>query len=340
MKPSIGNFGNTVIVISAIIQPARASDPTTSRELGGPPYSSTLGFTSTLVNGNSRLHRLIQKHLAGIRSHGPEIAETNAWGSLSYDGQDFESASRSDDFDGHSNSITAGIDWFVGTQLILGVLVDGSNGDYDAQTSGSEIESHRAAVYGTWGTGRGLYSDFLLGYGDHALDYTRLVGGILAASLADSTDADSLQALWTAGYSMGDERVKHGPFAGFEYQHVNVTGFTQSGFLPVKISGYDLSSLRALTGYRADANFGTFRPYASVAYAHEFDDWRNRTTTSFGGVPWRVTGNGQSSVFLVTVGTGISFSASLSLDLGYRGEYAASDNLTSHGVSVGVNHSF
>jgi outer membrane autotransporter protein len=114
----------------------------------------------------------------------------------------------------------------------------------------------------------------------------------------------------------------------------------ETGALPLSISGYEADSLRGLIGYRVNANYGTFRPYASVAYAHEFEDGENRRSASFGGVPFSVVGAAQSSAVLITAGTGIGLTSYLTLDIGYRGEIAIDDGLTSHGGSIGLNYSF
>ncbi len=323
-----------------------------------------LGLTTAIVNSNYRLHRLTQEHLFGVRNGGETMTETapsttdakgaivpgatttrntgrgNAWGSASYDSQDYDAAGSLSDYDGDTGAFTAGFDWRLAPQFVLGVVLDGSKSSFDGQGFSSDVDSFRGAVYGTWGESKGLYSDFLLGFGDHNLDSTRALGGVLAGVGSSDTDATSVQAMWTIGYTMGDDKIKHGPFAGFEYQNVSVDGFTEAGPLPITVAGYDVDSLRALIGYRVNANFGMFRPYATVAYAHEFEDGANRATAIIGGTPFSVTGAEQSSAFLISVGTGISLMPALSLDVGYRGEIATDDGLSSHGGSVGLNYSF
>jgi uncharacterized protein YhjY with autotransporter beta-barrel domain len=326
--------------------------------------ANSMGLASSVVNSSYRLHRLTQDHLANVRGSGQEIVSTapdttdakgvvvpgetstrladraNAWGSLSYDGQDYDTAGSSADFDGDSGSFTAGFDWLVAPQLVLGIVLDGSKGDYDGQGTSSKVDSFRGAIYGTWGSSLGFYSDALIGYGNHSLDSKVGPAGVLAAGSSSDTDADGMQAMWTAGYAMGSQSLKHGPFAGLEYQNLEVNDYTQTGPLPISVGGYDINSLRALIGYRANANLGTFRPYASAAYAHEFEDGATSTTASFGGAPFRVTGADQASAILLGLGTGISISHSFTLDIGYRGDIAVEDGITSHGGSFGLNYSF
>lgn len=159
-------------------------------------------------------------------------------------------------------------------------------------------------------------------------------------NIDSDTSATSLQALWTVGYAMGDQKLKHGPFAGLEYQNVDVDGYTQTGSLPVAVSGYEVDSLRALIGYRVNANLGTFRPYASLAYAHEFEDGTTSNTATLAGTAFTTHGAELGSALLITAGTGIDLTRGFTLDVGYRGEIATDDGMSSHGGSLGVNYSF
>lgn len=325
--------------------------------------STTLGLVSSVVDSNYRLHRLTQNHLASIRGQGASTetaqpaydakgamvpGETssitsglgNAWGSISYDGQDYDAGGTRSDFDGDSGSFTAGVDWRINDKLVLGLVLDGTRSDQDGTGFSSDIDSLRAAVYGTWGEETGFYSDFLAGYGDHSIESTRNLGALLGGISNVESDASSLQALLTAGYTMAYRNLKHGPFAGLEYQNVDVDGFNQGGILPLTAGDHEVDSLRALIGYRVDAEYGKFRPYASVAYAHEFEDGTNTAPATFAGVPFSVSGEEQSSALLVTAGTGIALTTSLTLDIGYRGDIATDDGLISHGGSIGLNFAF
>lgn len=322
-----------------------------------------LSYSAGIVNSNYRLHRMLQDHLAAVRSSGdvmkmsmgsqadskgavvaPSVAPSNRgnfWGSLSYDWQDYSGNQSNTDFDGETGAITAGFDYRVAPALVLGIALDGSKSDFDGDGSSSDIDSFRVLIYGTWGESTGIYSDFVAGYGNHSMDLDRRLGGILGGSSSSSTDADSYQAMWTVGYAFGDSKVKHGPFAGLEYQTVQVDGFTQGGSLPVDVEDYDDDSFRALLGYRVNASLGRFTPYASIAYAHEFEDDGISTSASFGGSSFHLRGAERGSAVVITTGTGISLTNSLQLDIGYRGEISVEDEgLDSHGASIGLNYSF
>lgn len=324
-----------------------------------------IDFSAGIVNTNYRLHRTLQDHLAGSRSSGETMkmqvgaqmdskggmtatesaisaaTKFTVWGSTSYDWQDYEGSTSANDFDGETAAITAGFDYRVSSDLLLGVVLDGSRSDFDSDAFRSDIDSFRVLAYGTWGKSTGLYSDFMVGYGDHDLDLDRRMGGILGGSSSSSTDATSWQALWTVGYAFGDTRIKHGPYAGFEYQNVEVDGYDQSGGLPVAVDGYDDKSFRGLIGYRVNTNFGRFTPYASVTYAHEFEDDGVSTDASVGGASFRIRGAERGSAVLLTLGTGINVTDTLQVDVGYRGEVSVEDEgIDSHGATVGLKYRF
>ena len=342
--------------------------------LAGLSPESSVALVTSVINSNYRIHRMVQDHLAMVRDNSGTVTMTtteapvsdgakggmtyqpqqqqqsftssgNFWGSVSYDDVDYEDDLSNNEFDGETSAITAGFDYRVSPMFILGVLLDGSRSDFDSRGSGSsEIDSLRAGIYGTYGESMGLYSDFYVGYGKHELDEQRFGGGIggLAGTRGASPDSDSLQAMLTFGYTMGSEQVKHGPFAGLEYQSVDVDSYTQvSSPFNVGVDDYSIDSMRGLIGYRVSGEFDAFRPYASVAYAHEFEDDANSTTARFGGVPFQVSGPKLESSVIVTAGTGYAFNENFMMNLGYRGDIPLDDSgITSHGATLGFSCSF
>ncbi len=85
--------------------------------------------------------------------------------------------------------------------------------------------------------------------------------------------------------------------------------------------------------YRAEAEYGAFTPYVSVAYAHEFeDDQLNTTATLPGGATFGLNGSGLESAILISLGTDYRFTSDLSMNVGYHGEISVGgDGTDSHG---------
>lgn len=339
--------------------------------------SVNLDMASAVVSSNYRLHRVTQNHLAAIRgtraeissqapvvsggkevygkgTYGKEVAvspgvyqmerSTNLWTTFSYDWKELEGTYRGSDYDGHDAALTVGLDFPVSDNFSLGVLVDGSRGDFDFFQGNAENENWRVAAYGTVGESTGLYVDFLVGYGNHDLNVNRRLGGALGGVNAFSDiDSDSIQALATVGYTMESGNLRHGPFLGVEYQRIHVDDFVQSGGpVPIRVAGYEAESTRGLLGYRVDTTSGNFTPYASVAYAHEFEDDGYGTAAFLpNGTPFGVFGGAQQSAVLISVGTGITLTPRLDVNIGYQGEVPVDDyGVTSHGAAIGLNFQF
>ena len=326
--------------------------------LNGLSPDATFATTKALVSENYRMDSLVQDHLALTRNGGSTIMESpatkdskggsnpaqysssgmsrgNVWGNVSYSWQDIDN-----NFDGEEASFSAGVDYRISRNFLIGLLLDGSNADNNYTGGSSEVDSLRAAIYGTYGQSTGIYVDFLAGYGAHDFRLSD-TGGILGGSNSD-TDAESLQAMLTFGYAMQAGNVKHGPFVGLEYQNVNVNSYTQSGLIPIAVDGYNVDSLRLLAGYRVEASYGRFAPYASVAYAHEFrDDAISTSATLPGGATFGVNGSGLGSSILISVGANYALTDNLTLTGGYLGAICVeSDGVDSHGASLGLNWAF
>ncbi len=328
--------------------------PTVRSVLGSLAPDSTLATASAIVSGNQQLNRLAQDHLALARAEsgyarsyvgsypGPapqplDRTRGNVWGTASYQWKNIGASGGN--FDGENASFTAGVDYRIAPNLLFGLLLDGSTADYDSTGGGSDVDSYRAALYATYGKATGVYADFLVGYGDHDLDLrsTSPLGPV-----TNGTGAESLQGMLNIGYSMRSGAFRHGPFAGIEYQDLEVDGYVQSSAFPILVNDYGVDSLRLSGGYRVEADYGKFTPYASVAYAHELedDDISARASIASGSI-FRVSGEGLGSAVLVSAGTDYSFTRSLSMYIGYHGEISADGGGTdSHGASVGLNCSF
>ena len=320
--------------------------------------TDSFSTATTLASGNNRTNRQIQDHLAQTRANdktiripvgssskdafdSPAAASNrfNTWGNFSYSHREIDS-NLGNDLDGEEASFTAGIDYRVAPNLLFGILLDGSSADYDFNGGSSDSDSSRAIIYGTYGESTGIYADFLFGYGSNDTDVSRNAG--ILGNINSSPEANSFQAMLTVGYTMLDGKLKHGPFGGLEYQHIDVDGYTQNGLFPIGVNGYDIDSVRILTGYRAEMQIEKVTPYASLAYAHEFQDGAiNTTATLPGGNGFGVTGSGLESAIVISIGTNYAINQDLTLNTGYHGEISVGgDGTDSHGANIGLNYAF
>lgn len=316
------------------------------------------GQTVAAMSANYRSHRMLENYLASARNSSTEVVSQQVssigrmvptshsknirvWGTISNDWQDYQDDNNDTEYDGYTTAFTAGVDIRLHSSLVLGVMAEGSNAEFDYTGGSQDMDSMRFAAYGTWGKATGFYTNFALGYGNHDMSDTRDVGGVWGINDSD-TDAKSFTSLLTSGYTFGQGSVKHGPFVGFEYQNADVDGFAVNGsLLSINVDDYSVDSLRGLLGYRAETTYGKFAPYASVAYAHEFEDEDVVLNANIEGSPFAVTTDSIGSSFLMTAGTGYQASEDLFLNIGYRGEIATESNgIDSHGVMFGAEFKF
>jgi len=329
---------------------------TAQRTLSAMVPTDVLGISTSIVSSNFRMNRMIQNRLAGLRDTSSGMATTmvpmskgsktpaspacfqdpNLWGALSYDWQD------SKNIKGEVAYFSVGADVRVAPNVIMGIMLEGSTADANFTGGSTDIESIRTAVYATYGSSSGFYADFLLGYGRHDIDIRRTLGGLLGGQYATSkTNGDSFQAMLMAGYTIDSASIKHGPFAGFEYQTLDVDAYTQKSPLPIDVSATTVNSSRGIIGYRAQARFDRFVPFGSLAYAHEFENGNLSTRASLpGGAVFPLTGASIGSAVLVGLGSGYDISESMRCQVGYFGEISTESGIDSHGASVSFNFSF
>ncbi|MGA7322984.1 MAG: autotransporter outer membrane beta-barrel domain-containing protein, partial [Rhodomicrobium sp.] len=83
------------------------------------------------------------------------------------------------------------------------------------------------------------------------------------------------------GYKFWNGGLTHGPVAGFVYQNVNVSGFTESGsFTSLGFGNQTRESAVGQFGYKASFNWSNIQPFAQVTWNHEFADANRNVTAS------------------------------------------------------------
>jgi outer membrane autotransporter protein len=356
LRPSLGSAEQDFIAAMALSDINTVQSTLTAI---GP--ESMMAISNSIINSNYRLHRNVQDRMAASRAASDvdptEMASSSYdskgglvnsgqtsmkssyansfWAYVSGDTQNYDGSNNTIDANVDVGAVTAGYDHRFSSNFMLGGMVDASTADLDT----AELDSIRFAVYGTYGASMGFYSDFMVGYGNHDFDERST---ILGNTFRSNAESDSLQALLTTGYTMGSANVKHGPYIGLEYQNLGVDGFNRTGGgINLEVGDYDVESLRGLLGYRVNARSGSFTPYASIAYAYEFDGEQDNASVRIAGVPFNVRGNDLESAILITAGTGYDITNNLVFDLGYRGEISTDDEgFSSHGLSTGLNFNF
>jgi outer membrane autotransporter protein len=184
------------------------------------------------------------------------------------------------DFD--STSGTAGIEYRVNSNLVVGVAASYTSANADLNSgAGIDTDAVQAALYVSHST-RNWFADALIGFGHHDLDLSR--PGVID-TIRSSTDATSFSAALKAGYLWDLGGLRAGPIAGLNYTHARVGGYTEKGdpLLTYKVSGQTIDLLTGSVGVQLRAPFSAggnaFSPFLNITLEHNMGD-SDRTMTA------------------------------------------------------------
>ena len=155
------------------------------------------------------------------------------------------------------------------------------------------------ALYATYGGLTGFYVQSSLAFSGFSNDVRRTAGGVGAVggeAERASFDSFEVRVRGEVGQRFGFNGAGFGsygvtPFAAVEYANLSTDGFTETnagtgapGALSLAVAGRTTESLPVFAGLRFDSVFAlgqgmVARPFAQVAYVHEFDPTRNLVNT-------------------------------------------------------------
>jgi outer membrane lipase/esterase len=289
------------------------------------------------------------------KSRGPQAAPSSGR-FTSYAMGTFLGGSRSDStdvvgYDYDSVSGTAGIEYSMNRNLLLGVAANYTTLGADLQNSANvDLDGVQAAAYLSYAT-RNIFADALVAYGSHDLDLNR-PGAVDFKPISSSTDASALALAARAGYLLDLGSLRAGPIAGLTYIHTRVGGYSEKGddLATFNVSSQTLDSLTGNLGLRFLAPFkaadgSIVVPYLNVMLEHQFgDDSRTLTVdqvqtgsflpilTSFPNFDTRTYGRVEGGVTL-------QLTPDLSASITGASTFARDDG-QDYRVSAGLNYRF
>ena len=247
--------------------------------------------------------------------------------------------------DYQSGGLAVGIDtdW---RNFVVGVAGSYARSNVDPFAGDSDIDSFQAGAYGSWERNK-LYVNATLGLGLHKVDATRTVTVGTSVNTATS-DYDSVNVS-TAVEAGKDIKLNLDttltPYVGINYNHNNRDSFTETGAgtANLNVNEQDGDSLRTTIGLRLSKDIKTkhnktITPSAMIAYVHEHLDSTSRLEAGFSAVPtstFRIDGSDLDRDRL-QLGVGVSgqLNENTTLNVGYNGELAGSDDHHSFAATV------
>jgi Autotransporter beta-domain len=135
-------------------------------------------------------------------------------------------------YDIDTGGFTLGIDYRVTPNFAVGLTGGYAHTTVNLDGGGNiDVDGGKISLYGTY-FGNGFYLESALSVGPSGYDTRRTA---LLGSASGSTDGTDLNVLFAAGYDWRTGNLTVGPTACFQYNYVELNGFTESGSIaPLK----------------------------------------------------------------------------------------------------------
>lgn len=258
----------------------------------------------------------------------PEAYAWEVFTSFDYGTQDLDAQKSFLGLQTDTYAETIGIERALGEHLHLGAGVSYLESFSDQST---DLDGVTLATYlsGTWG---GLYADVLYGATllDHDIDRSTGLGSTAHAAPDSTVHAVN----FNTGYNFHFGNWRTGPFAGVDYAHAKIDGYTEDGggTAATEVSEQSLDSLITRVGwqasYRKKTSWGAITPQLRIGWERENQDGNDPVTVGLVKSPYYILkGNTLSSTgapFGVTVSgydrerDAMTVGAALSVDIGRR----------------------
>lgn len=206
-----------------------------------------------------------------------------------------DETSKENGFDFDHFGLTAGIDYQINDELVLGGMLSYGEVDSDFDKSaavpggGVDADNWGIGVYGTYYRDN-YYVDGLIGYNRVDYDIKREIllrlgptpgpdVGITSderRTAKGSTESDDFSVSVGGGMDFADGSISYGPFARLSYVNASVDGYSESGAFGLNLTVDDVEweSLTSVIGGRIGASlsrsWGVLVPQVRLGWVHEF----------------------------------------------------------------------
>ena len=273
---------------------------------------------------------------------------------------DKEKTDKEAGFEFDAKGITAGIDYRLSTQAIIGIAagVSTNESEFTDGSSGMELEGAHVMLYGTYYQSDHFYLDGLIKAAKNDFKTHRRVSrrdDPFQEALSKTTGQEYSGSL-SAGFEYNSGGLSYGPYGRISYTRVLIDAYTETASNPgVKGSGSMLSlgdqsldSATAAAGgqlsYAISHSRGVLTPQLRVEWGHEFSDKSREISAQFVHDPSSsrfVVATDQPDKDFVNLGLGISTvtAGGQSGFLEYETRLAQQD-ISQHWIRAGVRFEF
>jgi uncharacterized protein with beta-barrel porin domain len=250
-----------------------------------------------------------------------------------------------------SAGFTAGVDFWIKENLLVGLNAGYSNTDTSIGGTGGNINIDTIPfnAYGSF-FANGFYVNGILGYTHNNYDMERNIAfGTLNRTAKANTGGNQFQLGAETGYDIKVGNAIFGPMLSLNYATLETQDFTESnaGALNLKVSSQSASSLQtglgARAAYRAKVGNVTVKPQVSVAWQHEYSDNTRGLNASLAqgssNMTFRTVSNPGKNYAVVGAEVSARFSKRFVANVGYTGEVGRS-NASNHMLNAGLRFEF
>ncbi|THF62373.1 hypothetical protein E6C76_18825 [Pseudothauera nasutitermitis] len=233
--------------------------------------------------------------------------------------------------DTRSGGVAVGADRGFGDALRAGLALAHGTGEARAAYGTVDLESWQLAAYARLQPQDGAYLDASLSLGRHRLDTHRALP-LFGVRAKAGYHAHSAALSVEGGLPRAHGRNTWTPYAGVQAQRLAREGFTErgAGDAGLVVKRETDNAVRTTLGVRYQWARARLRPAVEAGWAHDFGDRRHRVRAGFasvaGAADFQVAGPKRERDRLLL---GLDLTAwtggKARLDVGYRGEFAATD---------------
>jgi len=198
---------------------------------------------------------------------------------------DQDPTSRDLGFDFYTAGMTAGVDYRVTDQLILGAALGylRTKSTFDASGGDSRINGYSVSVYGNYYPVEKLYLDGIATFGWNEYRNERNIAGAFTAD--SNTDGTQFAISVSTGYDFNAGALTFGPTVRVNYVRVHIDGYRETGAdaFNLKIGSQTIESVTSAVGgdvrYAISTAWAVLVPQLSFEWEHEYKG-NSRTVTA------------------------------------------------------------
>ena len=193
-------------------------------------------------------------------------------------------------YDFNTKGLTAGVDYRLSDQVVLGGALGYANSKNDYSSSRGDMKSDGTTLsfYGSYYAPQDMYLDWIASYGNNNYDSTRnLVYSGANTQTQGSTDGRQLGLSVSFGKDMSRGAWLFTPYVRAEYVEAKVNGYNENGGSGLALSYDDqtvhsfISAAAARVSKTISARSGVYTPGAHLEWEHQYRDDQRMITARF-----------------------------------------------------------